>query len=398
MPEGTRAWFPALTGLRFLLALWVVLDHLAGKGLMLEKWSQSTGPATQRLTHSGYLAVQTFFILSGFVLAQSYASTTWNRNTLRRFGMARFARIYPVYVLSLIVVSRFMVETLSRPGRTPAEKLALLGDYGFILLGWMGPLAVGWNTPAWTLSCEIFFYLCFPLLILYLGNAKASRILTALAICFVLPLLLASAGVPSIWKPIYHLADFVAGIAAAELYRMMAGSWLVMRRRGYWLYLPALAAGAWLITRPWILRGTVVDLNTALRPLNILLLIGLAAGGGFLARVLSTRAAETLGKASYAMYILHVPMLWWFSRYAFNAPLIYVACVVAISILAFEFVEKPANRWLRSRAHPHADVYGELKQTGLWACSNALRIPAASKPAAMSPRHPRRNESNYIVQ
>ena len=66
-----------------------------------------------------------------------------------------------------------------------------------------------------------------------------------------------------------------------------------------------------------------MDLNSALRPLNGLLLIGFALGGGPAARGLSTPVAVYLGKASYAMYILHVPMLWWYLRWwkTFSAPL-----------------------------------------------------------------------------
>src|SRR5580704_7306778 len=64
-------YLPALTGLRFFLALWVILHHLTGKGMMLEQWESQLPHAAQSLLRSGYLAVQTFFILSGFVLARS---------------------------------------------------------------------------------------------------------------------------------------------------------------------------------------------------------------------------------------------------------------------------------------------------------------------------------------
>ena len=87
------------------------------------------------------------------------------------------------------------------------------------------------------------------------------------------------------------------------------------------------------------------------------LLIGLAAGGGFVVRLLSTGAAGYLGKASYSMYILHIPLLWWFSRYTtfrFGATppawtgFLFMAAVIGVSIAAFEFVESPANRWIRT--------------------------------------------------
>jgi peptidoglycan/LPS O-acetylase OafA/YrhL len=353
--KDTR-YLPALTGLRFVLALWVILHHITGKGMMLEQWEQTLPQAVQSILRGGYLAVQTFFVLSGFVLARTYASTRWNQQSLIRFGMARFARIYPVYLFSLLVVSRFILETLAKPGRTFAQKAALLGDYGFVLMGWMGSLSVGWNTPAWSLSCEIFFYLCFPLLFILLRKESLPRLLAAFGVSLAVPIFLQHAGVPAVWKPIHHLSDFLAGIAAAGLFQILGRSAPSLRRRGFLLYLPAIAIGAAFITHQSILRGTLADINTVLRPLNVALIVGLGFAGGFLARVLSARPVEYLGKASYSMYILHVPVLWWFSRYALHligpAPhlwnaLAFLVCVVVVSIAAFELVEGPANNRIR---------------------------------------------------
>jgi peptidoglycan/LPS O-acetylase OafA/YrhL len=352
-------YLPALTGLRFLLGMWVILHHLTSKGMLLDQWNQTLPFALQSIFRGGYLAVQTFFLLSGFVLAQSYAATRWNRRSLAKFAMARFARIYPAYLLSLVLISWFVIEFLLKPGRSMTQKATVLGDYAFVLQGWTGSLAVGWNTPAWSLSCEFFFYLCFPLLFLWLRGGGLARILPTLAACFVVPILLAQAGVPGVWKPIHHLSDFVAGIAAARIYGALLQSGMatkVTRRLGFWLTAGALAAGAGLIVSPHVLDGTVMTLNTVLRPLNVALLIGLATGGGFVVRLLSTDVAGYLGKASYSMYILHIPLLWWFSRYTFFrfgatppawAGFLFMAAVIGVSIAAFEFVETPANRWIR---------------------------------------------------
>jgi peptidoglycan/LPS O-acetylase OafA/YrhL len=97
-----------------------------------------------------------------------------------------------------------------------------------------------------------------------------------------------------------------------------------------------------------------VDLNTALRPLNALLLVGFALGGGPAARALSSRLAVYLGKSSYAMYILHVPILWWLPRWGLPwsgelCGAVYVTAVIAISACVYYFLEEPANRFLRSR-------------------------------------------------
>jgi peptidoglycan/LPS O-acetylase OafA/YrhL len=352
----TAGYLPALTGLRFLLGIWVILHHLTSKGMLLDQWNQSLPAAVQSIFRGGYLAVQTFFLLSGFVLAQNYGSTRWSRRNLVRFAVARFARIYPAYLLSLVLVSWFAVECLRKPWHSMAQKAAVLGDYAFVLQGWTGSLGVGWNTPAWSLSCEFFFYLCFPLLFFWLSRGGVPRILVSLGGCFVVPILLAHAGVPEYWKPVHHLADFVAGIAAAGLYAALVESGIPTRRLGFWLSAGALVAGAAFVINPHILDGTMINLNTVLRPLNVLLLIGLAAGGGFVVRLLSSDLAGYLGKASYSMYILHIPLLWWYTRFTlfrFGARppawtgFLFLSAVVAISIVAFEFVEAPANRWIR---------------------------------------------------
>jgi peptidoglycan/LPS O-acetylase OafA/YrhL len=59
-----------------------------------------------------------------------------------------------------------------------------------------------------------------------------------------------------------------------------------------------------------------------------------------------------LGKASYAMYILHVPMLWWYLRLTrAGSASVYLSTVIGVSALVYRYVEEPANRWLRSRVH-----------------------------------------------
>ena len=325
---------PALTGLRFFLALWVMLHHLTGPGQMLEAAALALPRPVYSLIRGGYLAVTTFFVLSGFVLSRSYGGTQWNRRGLLRYGVGRIARVYPVYLLSLALVAPFIAADAT-PGKAP-----LLAAHGLLVQGWMGALPVNWNTPAWSLSCEMFFYLVFPLgaaLILRAGRGGA---LAAAAGTCVLTRAMLYCGVPDPVKPLIHLADFLMGIAAARIYESVKG------RAGAWWSVPAFGLSAALIAWPRLLPPGV-DLNSALRPLNAALLIGLALGGG----ALSNRVVVYLGKSSYAMYILHVPILWWFLRWRGTSPWLYIALVIAISAAVYGFFEEPANRWLRGRVH-----------------------------------------------
>jgi peptidoglycan/LPS O-acetylase OafA/YrhL len=325
---------PALTGLRFFLALWVILHHLTGSGQMLEPAALALPSPLYTLIRGGYLAVTTFFVLSGFVLARTY-STKWTRPTLLRYALARFARVYPVYLLSLAIVAPFITLDAT-----------LLAIHTFLFQAWTRHLAVNWNTPAWSLSCEIFFYVTFPLAALLLRRAGWRQTLAIALAATILTRILWAAGVPDEIKPLIHFSDFLMGIAAARAYDLITAA--PRRPAGAAIYLPAFAAAAAVTAWPQILPHSL-DLNTALRPLNATLLIGLALGGGPLASALSTRAVVYLGKASYAMYILHVPFLWWYLRVKGSSGTLFVLAVIAVSAAVYRFVEEPANRYLRAR-------------------------------------------------
>ena len=317
---------------------------------MLDGWARALPLSGGGIVRGGYLAVGTFFVLSGFVLARNYTSSGWTRATLLKYGAGRFARIYPVYLLSLLVVAPFMIAA-----RTP-HKAALVADYGLVLQGWTGTLPVNWNTPAWSLSCEVFFYLCFPLAAIFLGRMSWRTVWGVTAASCLLPCTMLRLGVPDMWKPVIHFSDFLIGMAASSAYDLARQARGKLEGRGYWLYLPAAVASVVLIVRP-AMALPVMGLNSTLRPLNALLIIGLALDGGILARGLSTRVAVYLGKASYSLYILHIPLLWWYKRLGVPwfggvspAPLafLYVAGVVAVSAAVFRLVEEPANRHLRN--------------------------------------------------
>jgi peptidoglycan/LPS O-acetylase OafA/YrhL len=332
---------PALTGLRFVLALWVILHHLTGPGQMLDAWVRSLPYFLYAVVRGGYLAVTTFFVLSGFVLSRSYSATEWDSRSLLRYGVGRFARVYPVYILSLAMVAPFILMD-----RTPG-KGSLVAAHGLLLQGWLGHISVNWNTPAWSLSCEAFFYLMFPLAAAAMAKASWRSTLALAAAACVLTRVLWAVGVSDEMKPVIHLSDFLMGIAASRVFDLLSAHRL--RPAGSWLYMPGAAMGAALIAYPGLLPARV-DLNSALRPLNALLLLGFALGGGIVARVLSSDTAVYLGKSSYAMYILHVPLLWWYLRWTRGfSVLFYLTLVIGLSALVYRYIEEPANRWLRAR-------------------------------------------------
>jgi len=342
-PTQRSEHLPALTGLRFFLALWVVFSHLIGTGHVYEPVVLVLPGPLQDLVRRGYQAVPTFFVLSGFVLARTYGPTVWNRRNLWKYLTGRFARVYPVYLLSLLIVAPFIVHARDQP------KGWLVAMHLTLTQGWFtGHYTAGWNTPAWSLSCEMFFYLMFPLLIIPMKNGGWARTLGAALAACVLTQAMWAAGISDQIKPLIHLSDFLMGIAVARAFDLLTQR--VAAPSGKWFYRIGFIGSAVILAYAQYLPGSI-SMNTLLRPMNGLLLLGLGLGGGLVARVFSARPIVYLGKASYAMYILHIPILWWAVSWpSLAVRYLYVAFVVTLSCLVYAVFEEPANRWLRSMA------------------------------------------------
>ena len=140
---------PALTGIRTLLAFNIVLFHFTPPHL---------GPLRPFVEH-GFVFVNVFFLISGFILSYNYFDRGANL-VKRDFWMARFSRLYPVYLLVLLI-SLPMLD-LEWHARSSTEFWQGLTLTPLLLQGWSPSLATFWNTVAWTLSCEMAFYATFP--------------------------------------------------------------------------------------------------------------------------------------------------------------------------------------------------------------------------------------------
>jgi peptidoglycan/LPS O-acetylase OafA/YrhL len=206
----------------------------------------------------------------------------------------------------------------------------------------------------------MFFYLVFPLLVVPMKNLGWGRVFGVAIVACIMTQAMWAAGISDQIKPLMHLSDFLMGIAVARAFEL-----LTQGRRapsGRWFYVPGLVGSAVILAYAQYLPGSL-SMNTLLRPMNALLLLGLGLGGGWIARVLSARPIEFLGKASYSMYILHIPILWWAVSWpSFAVTYLYVPFVVALSCVVYAVFEEPANRWIRSLAgKPNAPVAEEAR-------------------------------------
>ena len=210
MPDANRrptGTLDSLTGLRFLAAAMVVLYHAS-------MWSAHDHNPGHSPLEIGYVGVTFFFILSGFVL-------TWTRrphDTPQAFWSRRLARIYPVHLLTFLVALVLMVLGLGDIQHRKGGWLAQL----LLVQSWApGPGALTYNSVAWSLSDEAFFYFLFPFLIGVRPLRRRPALLAALAGVWLIggAVLVAGLDRPSIsvlfWLPAYRIGEFLLGVALA---------------------------------------------------------------------------------------------------------------------------------------------------------------------------------------
>jgi peptidoglycan/LPS O-acetylase OafA/YrhL len=342
---------PGLIAIRFPLAIWVVVHHLSGPGNMLHSLTASI-PVVQALVGSAWVALGVFFAISGFVLTLRYRTQHWTGVALTRYSVARLARVYPLYLLSLLIVGPIIAQAISS-GEVggPATSAGVLLNYALLLQGWERP-PVDWNTPAWSLSCELFFYACFPAIILVLRRLNWRRVLSVMLFAFAVAITVRAFEVPTTIKPFMYAGDFLAGVGAAGIHQILVRRGWGLSGRGYRLWAPAVAGSILLLSMqaqvPFIL------LDNMLRVALVLLILGLAFGS----TALSSPLFMWGGRASYAIYILHIPILWWYKRSTpylswppVDAALLYLALVVAISLVVCRWLEQPAEAYFRRLAN-----------------------------------------------
>ena len=158
LARGSRAMpqnLKSLTALRFFAAIWVVSFHY---------WP-SLGLPMPALVAKGYLGVELFFVLSGFILSHVYLQRFGERRfSYRGFLWARLARIYPVHLATLAGVG-LLVAVATFAGVESGGKIliwASLPAHLTLTQAWGLGQQGGWNHPSWSISAEWFAYLAFP--------------------------------------------------------------------------------------------------------------------------------------------------------------------------------------------------------------------------------------------
>lgn len=326
---------------------------------------------------AGHAGVTLFFILSGFVLVYTYGPARGAAIGTRAFLGARVARLYPVYLAALVIgipeYLRMIRGLVGIPAFTLRQTVLVTVTTPLMLQAWLTGSTCRWNCPSWTLSVEALFYLLFPLLAPLLRGRSARALLGIAAGCvaviFAIARLSAWSGTEGVISPllipdayphwpVFRLPEFLLGMAIGRWYsdRRVAGVPLAPRRARGAVILSVVAIGVLAATHAsWGDKSLVIAALTV--PFAVLVL-GLAEGGGhFFARP----AIVLLGEASYAVYIIHAPLHVYIlgsARRLFPGSItehpwpifvVYLGTVLAVAVLLYQYLERPARRALRRR-------------------------------------------------
>lgn len=368
-----RPHLGALTGVRFFAAAHVVAYHYG------RRLGWPPGPMARILDH-GFTGVTLFFVLSGFILVYTHGEDGRGDGP-RQFWAARFARIYPIYLLALLLDLPTLLWPVAGSATVPLKPLALsLATTPVLLQGWIPRIAGIWNGPAWSLSAEALFYATFPLLALGLVRLRRRGLLLLAGLAWIASVGMmvayrliqpdgpvapgvATAAAPWLtwlrYHPLARLPEFLLGMAVGRLYLLRPATDGLERRRRMAdpVAILALLASVAVVASPVALPYPLAQ-GGLLAPLFGLAFyaLALAGGRGALSRALASAPAMRLGEASYALYILHVPLhhlseravqlIGWHPEPRIFFGLFMLAAIV-ISLIVNVTLEVPARRLLR---------------------------------------------------
>jgi peptidoglycan/LPS O-acetylase OafA/YrhL len=347
---------PSLTAMRFFAAFWVFCFHSF-------LWMGHSSVIAD-LSSVGYAGVSVFFVLSGFILSYNYLGSDF---TLKEFWAARAARIAPVYWLTLLLGFLPLVRNLMIGRLSPSISVIAAPVF---LQSWF-PVPQIWNTPAWSVSTEVFFYIIFPFAIRgFVGPFRRHPVLFGLLLWLLsaAPTVLYAYFLPEgkvdiasnhFWLDVVKLNPLVR--APEFLLGVLVG---VGFRDGWRIGWPKLSAAACLVA----ISLTIVALHNApyplfhnglCAPLFALLILSVASADPWL----NWAPLVLLGEASYSLYLLAYPVGALYSLASENLDFVpprasvmgfvlYFVLCVASSLIVYTFFEKPCRRRVRAFLSP----------------------------------------------
>jgi len=343
----------SLDGLRGMAAVGVMIFHF-NYFFLPQAALTSMLPFLRPILSRAYLGVDLFFLMSGFVMAHVYGqvlSSNW-RAHWRDYAVMRFARIYPLFVLTtlVMVVTRALAHIPLSGISLSSRSLAL---QPLLLQEWSG---LSWNYPSWSVATEAAAYTVFVFSAGVLLSGKYPRLIAAICVAILAALCIEQGGRLHLFTGFQALLRTIAEFSlGALLYRAHLAA---RTSSGIWPGLAAVVCVVLAALTQWDIAAVGV--------LAYLVYYG-SNPTTLLARLLRSAPAIAIGAWSYSIFLWHAPVHYavmaMFSAYGRStetldvttARLLMLAtmlAVVCLSALTFNCFEVPVRRWIRRTLLP----------------------------------------------
>jgi peptidoglycan/LPS O-acetylase OafA/YrhL len=348
---------PALTGIRALAAILVLSLHI-------DQNVPTNIKSIFPFISQGYLGVDFFFILSGFIITYVYADnfTSLNWKAVPIFLWHRLIRLYPVHitVLAVMIVMAFVARSTGRPISDASFNSKDLIWQLLLVHAWGVSAEPTWNVPSWSISAEWFAYLLFPFvapLLFFIRRKSCAYAFSFGAIgLMAVALFLTGSGIGG-WVGIPALVRVVGEfLCGAGLCRAVAIETATGTRHWNGDLLGFVAFAGFIIFASAEYSGFVLVGFLALT------ILGAATAKGPLAKLLGSKMAVWIGEVSYSIYMVHFPILivlrriyerlgfsdWNWSARGMALLATYII-VIVVAALVYYLVERPMRVYLRDR-------------------------------------------------
>ncbi|AKD55976.1 acyltransferase family protein [Spirosoma radiotolerans] len=347
----TASYIPAFTGLRAMAAYLVFLHHYN---------PAPVGTFANRLFQQGYIGVSVFFVLSGFLIYHRYADNyleqiNWS---WRRYLQKRFTRIFPLYVLLLLVTIAIRAQ-LGHSIRFPLVVLNLT-----LLQGLFESYKFSGIAQSWSLTVEVCFYLIAPFL--FVGLTRWGALCVTIGLVGIGLLLWATIGQLA-WHGLFGNLSFVLFYTFfGRSFEFVTGMWLAQwwqqnkvppspqtTYNGLFIIAGCLIwqadLGSHTTSQNGLFWSEVVVYN-GLLPVGIgLLFVGLLTRPSLLRQFLSLPTIQRFGESAYAFYLIHIGVVAAGLQKLDITNYGLLFCMLAgIAYGLYNYIEKPLARWLRN--------------------------------------------------
>jgi peptidoglycan/LPS O-acetylase OafA/YrhL len=366
---GTTKVAP-LTSARFIAALYVILFHTAyDSGFAIPRWVKT-------FLSLGGASVSFFFVLSGYILAIVYLEREGLFDK-RRFWTARFARVYPLFFVILVLdTPQLLLDRAMRYGwSTSIWKTSLNFMLDVLLLQGWSQTFNAINFPSWSLSDEAFFYAIFPFVGMLLWKMRTRWVaafgVTLYLVTLALLILLHSVGLKSDFAynmPLLRSSEFILGIVTAKCHIC------AFRSERYRSALHTAALPLLILCLAFFCLTCYAEtpiphsilIGIFLAPVFIGVILALSSDPPIIGGLLSARLPILLGEASFALYLIHIPLWQLFQAFRLGGNrshyIGFLLSAILLSICSFSFFENAAKKKILDFASAK-DTEGTLRSS-----------------------------------